>query len=163
MRKPYNWALNDEGGIFFFRTGLHEYASTENMEFFTYINNRLRNLRKLPTKHKEDHSTLVRVRKMLFKARYLNLILPIRSNLNLRGPDIREGNIFGWWCYMCLFLFIDFTDIFNHSLDSCFFFVDKYEHFFTRICSVGSWTNICNWSTLNKEYMKTLWVVSKAI
>ena len=63
MRKPYNWALNDEGGIFLFRTGLHEYASTENMEFFTYINNRLRNLRKLPTKHKGDHSTLMRVRK----------------------------------------------------------------------------------------------------
>ena len=25
--------------------------------------------------------------------------------------------------------------------------------FFTRICSVGSWTNICYWSTLNKEYI----------
>ena len=27
-------------------------------------------------------------------------------------------------------LFIDFTDIFNYSLDSCFFFVDMYEHFY---------------------------------
>ena len=62
------------------------------MEFFTYINKSLRNLRKLPIKHKEDRSTLVRVRKLLFKARYLNLILPITSNLNLR--DIEEGDIF---------------------------------------------------------------------
>ena len=95
------------------------------MEFFTYINKSLRNLRKLPIKHKEDRSTLVRVRKLLFKARYLNLIIPITSNLNLRGPDIREGEY-----NMCLFLLIDFTDVFNYSLDSCFFVVDMYEHFY---------------------------------
>ena len=106
MRKPYNWALNDEGGIFLFRTGLHEYASTENMEFFTYINKSLRNLRKLPIKHKEDRSTLVRVRKLLFKARYLNLIIPITSNLNLRGPDIREGEYI--WLKMIIWLVFEF-------------------------------------------------------
>ena len=51
---------------------------------------------KLPAEHilaknKKDHSTLVRMQKKLFKARYLNLILPITSNFNLRRPDIREG------------------------------------------------------------------------
>ena len=108
------------------------------MEFFTYINKSLRNLRKLPIKHKEDRSTLVRVRKLLFKARYLNLIIPITSNLNLRGPDIREGEYIWLIMLYVLVLFIDFTDVFNYSLDSCFFFVDMYEHFiFIRICSVG--------------------------
>ena len=91
------------------------------MEFFTYINKSLRNLRKLPIKHKEDRSTLVRVRKLLFKARYLNLIIPITSNLNLRGPDIREGEYIWLIMLYVLVLFIDFTDVFNYSLDSCFF------------------------------------------
>ena len=95
--------------------------STENMEFFTFTNKSRRNPRKLAIRHKEDHSTLVRLRKVLCKARYLNLILPIKTYLHLKGSDISEGNIFGWLCYMCLFLFIDFTDVFIYSLDSCFF------------------------------------------
>ena len=48
-----------------------------------------------PKKHKKDHSTLVGVRKVLCKARYLNLILPKKTYLNLKGSDISEGNIFG--------------------------------------------------------------------
>ena len=83
------------------------------MEFSTFIDKGLRDLRKLPTKHKEDHCTLVRMRKVLTKARYLKMILSITSNLIFKGPDIGEGDIF--------LLFIDFTDVFNYSLELCFF------------------------------------------
>ena len=84
------------------------------MEFSTYINKSLRNLRKLIIKHKEDHSTLVRVRKMLLKAKYLNLLLPITPNSNLRGPDIGKGCLRTMKIYV-LVLFIHFTDVFNRS------------------------------------------------
>ena len=83
------------------------YNSTESIDLFDYINKSYRILRKCPTKHKDDHSIMVRMQRVLCKARHLR---SYQWYLTHEGIHLDEKAL-------CTFLFTDLTYVFNYSLD----------------------------------------------